>query len=106
MSDPTRAKLDALQAAAARADAVSKLYAASRDALGDDHPSTLALLPELRATRREVEAARGGAWCHSPLGPACPLCAAARHEATEARAAARLAATEARHPRGQHPQEL
>jgi hypothetical protein len=80
-------RFDILRAASARADAVSDLHAASRDVLGGTHPATLAMLPELRATRCEAEAAGSGAWCHSPRGPDCPLCAAARRRATEARAA-------------------
>jgi hypothetical protein len=71
-----------------RFDAVSKLYTASRDVLGAAHPATIAILPELRATRREAEGAHIEARCQSPSGPDCPICSSFRRKATEARAAA------------------
>jgi hypothetical protein len=83
----TQGAKDAITFLQDRYDAVSKLYAQSHKVLGDAHPATLAMLPELRATRYEAEAARTESQCRSPSGPACPICTTDRRKATEARAA-------------------
>jgi hypothetical protein len=97
MSTPTtgvRADIQALQdrmdhvVLQDRADAVHKLYAQSHKVLGDLHPATLAMVPEVRATRYEAEAAQGAMQCRSTLGPNCVICTADRRKAAEARAAA------------------